>query len=71
MGCRGGVPHMGGMQQMPVQFSALLIQKFPQMMHVGLGMGQVGFVPAEQMTHQYQFLMSNVKCQKDTMLPDL
>lgn len=45
---------------MPVQFSAPPMQNFPQMMPVGLGMGQLGFVPTEQMAQQYQFLMSNV-----------
>lgn len=42
-----GIPQMGGIQQLPAQFPNMHMQNFSQMLPVGLGMGQVGFVPPE------------------------
>lgn len=35
-------------------------QNFPEIMLVGLGLGQMGFLPPEQMAQHYQYLLANV-----------
>ena len=57
-----------GMQGGPVQleggFPMMSSSNFPQIVPVGMGLGQFGFMPQEQMAQQYQFLLSNMPKQE-------
>lgn len=46
-GMASGSSQMGNLQQMPMQCLVVPLQGFPQMMPVGLGMGQMGFLPMD------------------------
>ena len=48
-------------------FPVMNNSNFPQLVPVGMGLGQFGLVPQEQLSQQYQFLLSNMPKQETLM----
>ena len=58
----------GGQMQMAGGFPMVNNPNFPQLVPVGMGLGQFGFLPQEQMAQQYQYLLSNMAKQETLKL---